>query len=60
VHHGTAIPDWYANALAASDVTEPEIEAVLREAEALSERWRRVQVGEAMDLEWPWREGARR
>jgi hypothetical protein len=59
-HHGTAIPDWYPNALAASDVTEAEIAAVLREAEVLSERWRRLQVGEAMQLEWPFREGARR
>jgi hypothetical protein len=59
VHRGAALPDWYPNALAASDVTEAEIAAVLQEAEALSERWRRVQVGDAMELEWPWRERGR-
>jgi hypothetical protein len=50
--HGAALPDWYPNALAASGATEPEIEAALHEAERLSERWRRVQVGHAMHVEW--------
>jgi hypothetical protein len=50
--HGTALPDWYAGAVAASEATEAELEAVLVKAEALSERWRRVQVGEAMSVDW--------
>lgn len=50
--HQTPLPDWYPNTLAASGATEAEIETALQEAAALSERWRRVQVGDAMDVDW--------
>jgi len=50
--HATGLPDWYANALAASGATEDEVESALAEAEALSARWRQVQIGDAMTLEW--------
>lgn len=54
--HGTPLPDWYPLAAAAAAATEAEIEAALREAERLSARWRKLQVGHAMAVEWPWRE----
>jgi hypothetical protein len=52
-HHGAGLPDWYAGALLGSGAAEAEIESALQEAAALSERWRRVQVGDAMAVEWP-------
>jgi hypothetical protein len=33
-------------------VPADEIEAALTEGEALSARWRQVQIGDAMTLEW--------
>jgi hypothetical protein len=54
--HGTRLPDWYEHQLAASAATEEEIDAALRAAGELSARWRRVQVGDAMDVGWPWAE----
>jgi hypothetical protein len=51
--HGTPLPDWYPLAAAAAAATEADIEAALREAEGLSARWRRLQVGHGMAVEWP-------
>jgi hypothetical protein len=51
--HGTALPDWYAHKAAAADATEAEIESALLEAEAISARWRTVQVGHGMTVDWP-------
>lgn len=58
--NGTALPDWYPRARSACGATESEIETAVQEAEALSQRWRQVQVGQAMAVDWPFREGARR
>ena len=52
-HHRAGLPDWYATALAGSGASETEIESALVEAEGLSSRWRRLQVGDAMTVDWP-------
>ena len=51
--HGSPLPAWYAQAREASGATEAEIEAALREADELSTRWQRVEVGRGMCVEWP-------
>jgi hypothetical protein len=50
--HGTPLPEWYERNVAASGATESEIRAALREAEELSERWQRTQLGHGMTVDW--------
>jgi hypothetical protein len=51
-YRGVGLPDWYAHAFAASGATESEIEAALDEAATLSARWRQVQVGDGLSVDW--------
>jgi hypothetical protein len=57
--HGSSLPEWYLLQENAAGVAEAEIEAALREADELSTRWQRVEVGRGMPVEWPWPERGR-
>jgi hypothetical protein len=59
-HRAQPLPDWYDGRLEAAGATEAEIGEALSSAEALSARWRRVEVGRGMPVEWPWPERAAR
>lgn len=50
--HGSPLPDWYTREVAASGAREDEILAALEEAERLSARWQRVEVGRTLTVEW--------
>ena len=55
-HHSAWLPEWYDRELTASGADEAEVVAALDEAERLSARWRRVEVGQRLIIDWPWPE----